>query len=83
MEKPSNINTASLFFCSLTFAGLLNSSALLTVVTLPRRGGGALTSSGLVGMCRWMGFLVHDWTDYNGIFKRVTKMGLRSLGGWG
>ena len=30
------------------------------------QGVGALPSSGLLGMCRWMGSHVHDWTDYNG-----------------
>ena len=44
------------------------------------RGGGALPSNGLLGMCRWMGSHFHDSTDYNGvtfssIFNRVTRMG--------
>ena len=30
-------------------------------------GGGALPSNRLMGMCRWMGWHFHDWTDYNGV----------------
>ena len=29
--------------------------------------GGALSSNRLRGMCRWMGWHFHDWTDYNGV----------------
>ena len=29
-------------------------------------GEGGLSCNGLLGMCRWMGSLFHDWTDYNG-----------------
>ena len=29
--------------------------------------GGALPSSRLMGMCRWMGSHFHDWIDYNGV----------------
>ena len=44
------------------------------------RGGGALPSNGLLGMCRWMGSHFHDSTDNKGvafssIFNRVTRMG--------
>ena len=43
-------------------------------------GGAALTSNGLLGMCRWMGSHFHDSTEYNGvafssIFNKVTRMG--------
>ena len=31
------------------------------------RGGGALPSNRLMGMCRWMGSHFHDWIDYNGV----------------
>ena len=49
------------------------------------RGGGALPSNGLLGMCRWMGSHFHNLTDYNGvtfssIFNRVTGMGSHFFG---
>ena len=31
------------------------------------RGGGALPSNRLMGMCRWMGSHFHDWIEYNGV----------------
>ena len=31
------------------------------------RGGGALPSNRLMGMCRWMGSHFHYWIDYNGV----------------
>ena len=34
---------------------------------LAPRGGGALPSNRLMGMCRWMGSHFHDWIDYNGV----------------
>ena len=29
--------------------------------------GGVLPYKRLLGMCRWMGSHIHDWTDYNGV----------------
>ena len=57
----------------------------ITQVNIFTRGGGALPSNGLLGMCRWMGSHFHDSTDYNGvafssIFNRVTRMGSHFFG---
>ena len=48
----------------------------------PCVGGGVLPSKRLVGMCRWMGSHLYNWTDYNGapFFGRVTKMGSHIFG---
>ena len=50
------------------------------------RGGEALPSNGLQGVCHWMGSHFYDWTDNNGVpfsstFNRVPRMGLHSRGG--
>ena len=50
-----------------------------------RWGGGVLPSNRLMGMCRWMGSLFHDWIDYNGVAfsigaSRVTRMGSHIYG---
>ena len=31
------------------------------------RGGGALPSNRVMGMCRWIGSHFHDWIDCNGV----------------
>ena len=41
--------------------------ALIESAQLGGGGGCELPSNGLMGMCRWMGSHVHDWTDCNGV----------------
>ena len=42
---------------------------MLTLRTCGGGGGGGLLLpyKRLMGMCRWMGSLFHDWSDYNGV----------------
>ena len=52
------------------------------------RGGEALPSNGLQGVCHWMGSHFYDWTDNNGVpfsstFNRVPRMESHSRGGEG
>ena len=39
----------------------------IIVLGRPGGGGGALPYKRLLGMCRWMGSLIHDWIDYSGV----------------
>ena len=55
-------------------------AVVYTNAGLTPRGGGALPSNGLLGICRWMGSHFHDSTDHKGvafssILNRVTRMG--------
>ena len=49
------------------------------------RGGGALPSNRLMGMCRWMRSHFHDWIDYNGVAfsTELLEWGRIFLGFWG
>ena len=52
----------------LASGGITRVRQIATIITMSLGGGGGvLPDKKLVGMCRWMGSLFHDWIDYNGV----------------